>query len=461
MTTRAVSNPVGIVLILGMTVLSVGALVAVGGAVIDDTRADAERSQMENSMSAFSSKASLVGLGQSGHQRFSLGRVSQGQVDVREDAGNVRIWVERSDCEDDDCEIANTSMGAVVYENDGREIAYQGGGVWARQDDFSRMLSPPEFHYRGETLTFPIINVTGNGAASGDVRGAVSSEKESQRLYPDGSPLTNPLSNGTVYVEIESEYCNGWQSFFEGRMQESPREECGEDDTVKIALDASLSPVFGAAITSDKDTSNDNPDVENHREGIDPPPADSEIESRVGECSEWGSIESPVSAGTHCTEDPDEFRDLTIDTTDGDVGIIINDVDNDGITDTGDIDIEGDGTVEVYLNSSGGIDISGNNEININGDPEQFIIYVHSDSKEIKLSGTVDYAGGIYAPNATLDKGGNITVEGSIVVREFGITNKGATFNHAESMNDITPELGTDLVNYVHVSERSVKVELG
>jgi hypothetical protein len=416
---------------------------------------------MENSMSAFSSKASLVGLGESGHQRFSLGRVSQGQVDVREDAGRVRIWVEQSDCEDDDCEIADTSIGALVYENDGREIAYQGGGVWARQGDFSRMLSPPEFHYRAETLTFPIINVTGSGAASGDVRGAVSSERGSQRLYPDGSPLTNPLSGGTVYVEIESEYCTGWQSFFEGQMEESPREECGEDDTVKIALDASLSPVFGAAITSNKNTSNDNPTVENHREGIDALPADSEIESQVGECSEWGPIASPVSAGTHCTEDPDEFQDLIIDTTDGDVKIIIDDVDNDGITDAGNINIEGDGTVEVYLNSGGGIDISGNNEININGDPEQFVIYVHSDSKEIKLSGTVNYAGGIYAPNATLDKGGDITVDGSVVVREFGITNKGAIFNHNKSMNNITPELGTDLVNYVHVSERSVEVEFG
>jgi len=38
-------------------------LVAAGGAVLEDTRTDAERSGMQNSMAAFSSKASLVGLG--------------------------------------------------------------------------------------------------------------------------------------------------------------------------------------------------------------------------------------------------------------------------------------------------------------------------------------------------------------------------------------------------------------
>jgi len=147
MSDRAVSSPVGIVLILGITIASVAVLFGVGGTVVSDTRADAERSQMENSMSGFSSKASLVGLGESGDQRFSLGRASEGDVTIDPDAGRVTLYVDRPDTPDRE-ELNSTSLGAVIYESGDTEVAYQGGGVWRRQGEFSRMISPPEYHYR-------------------------------------------------------------------------------------------------------------------------------------------------------------------------------------------------------------------------------------------------------------------------------------------------------------------------
>ena len=494
MTTRAVSNPVGVILILEMTVLSVGALVAVGGAVIDDTRADAERSQMENSMSAFSSKASLVGLGESGHQRFSLGRVSQGRVDVREDAGNVRIWVENGTSDDADeggddddvetTEVADTTMGAVVYENDGREIAYQGGGVWARQDDFSRMLSPPEFHYRAETLTFPIINVTGSGAASGDVRGSVQSEGESRQLYPrasddadeggdddDNDALTNPLTNGTVYVEIESEYCRGWESFFDSRTQGGIEESCesGNDGTVVVDLTVPLDPTFGTAVTAGRFT-DDGADIESFRDGVFAPSASGLIDNQIDSCLTNGctgfASGETLDSGTYYTEDASTFEGLTLDTSDGDVDVIVNDPDG-GVDGPGSIDVTGDGTASVYLKTDDDFSMTGGSDkINSGGEPEQFIMYVHSDVSAIKIN-AAEYVGGIYAPKTNLEGdqgngngcgGGNADVIGAIVVENFCFKN--GNFDYDGDMSSLEIDLSIDTVKYLHVSENTIEVDI-
>ena len=95
MSDRGVSSPIGVVLLLGITITAVTALLLTGGPVLSDTRADAEQSQTENAMAQFSSKASLVGLGESGDQRFSLGRISEGSVRIDERAGNVSVYADR------------------------------------------------------------------------------------------------------------------------------------------------------------------------------------------------------------------------------------------------------------------------------------------------------------------------------------------------------------------------------
>jgi len=472
MSDRGVSSPVGVILILGITIASVMALFAIGGSVLGDTRADAERTQMENSMSGFSSKASLVGLGESGDQRFALGRASEGQVDIREHAGNVSMYVENSS--DERSYIGNVSMGSVVYESDGREIAYQGGGVWTRQNGYSRMISPPEFHYRSETLTFPIINVTGSGSASGDVRGTVRSERDSRQLYPNVSKdedFDNPLTNGTVYIEIETDYCDGWESFFESRSQGQLNETCdeGPTDTVVVDLTVSFDPAFGSAVTAER-IENDGANIENTREGIIAPSASSRIEEQIQECLDNGcetDFDSTLENGTYYTDDADNFTDLEIDTSDGPVDIVINDTES-GIDGTGNIEItDGDETVSVYVKTEGDISMAGGDDVNEEGDASQFITYVHSDVSAIQMSGSASYTGGIYAPNTVMEGdqgggggcgGGSVSVTGSVVVENFCFEN--GDFNHEESMNDIDVDIDADTVKYLHVSENTAEVDL-
>jgi hypothetical protein len=429
--------------------------------VVDDTRADAEHSQMENSMSAFSSKASLVGLGESGHQRFSLGRVSQGRVDVREDAGRVHVKIQRNGTNET---VRETSMGAVVYENDGREIAYQGGGVWARQGDFSRMLSPPEFHYRAETLTFPIINVTGDGAASGDIRGTVRSDTEAQQWYPDDSEedFDNPLTNGTVYVEIESEYCRGWQSFFERRSQGRVEDRCGDNKTVIVDLAVPFiltgdDPV----IAQDINPSGNNNDIpESWREDVVAPSPDSEIDAKIEECTD-GSCDSlptsgDISHGKYVASADHTMDGVTFKTGSGDTTVAV-----DGDLTAGQVDVEGDGNVTLYVR--GEFRLSGSGDINSGGDADQFITLVDSDG-DVRFNGNSAYTGVIYAPKSTTSFNGNpaIDYKGVLVTDKFDLNGNldKLDFQPAEELDDYRILGGERPLTYLHISENNVEIQI-
>ncbi len=469
MSDRGVSSPLGVILLLGITITAVTALLLVGGTALSDTRADAERSQTENAMAQFSSKASLVGLGESGDQRFALGRLSEGDVRIDERAGNVSVYANRTG---DRIYVGNVSMGALVYRSGDTEIAYQGGGVWGRSDGITRMISPPEYHYRADTLTFPIINVTGRGSASGDVRGTVSSDIDGRSLYPNASrneTFVNPLTNGTVYVEIESQYCQGWESFFRERSRGTLEQTCedGDDDTVVVDLTVSFDPAFGEAVTA-KEIENDGALPESNRDGIVAPSASDRIEERIEECVDGDCSEDltgTLDAGTYYTETADEFDDLDINTSDGDVNIVVNDS-TDGIDGTGDIDVDGDGNVTVYLMIDGDISWGGGDSINADGDPEQFILYVHSDVSAIKISGNFEYSGGIYAPKTSMegDQGGgngcgggnSIDITGSIIVESFCFQN--GNFNHDPAMDSLEPDIDLDSIKYLHVSENTIAV---
>jgi hypothetical protein len=79
------------------------------------------------------------------------------------------------------------------------------------------MISPPEFHYNGETLTLPIMKIEGNEVFSGrtDVAVTVSSNNMPVVLYPDPSSTkkVNPLSSDKVLIYIKSEFYTAWADY--------------------------------------------------------------------------------------------------------------------------------------------------------------------------------------------------------------------------------------------------------
>lgn len=237
---RGVTSPLGIILIFGMTLLAATAIVVIGSAAFEATQQDTRVSQAEQALTQFDSKAAQVALGETDSQQVNFGQ-NGGSYSVDEESGTLRI-IHQNWSEGEDQYLYEGTLGAVVYDSGDTTLAYQGGGVWRLDNDgAARMISPPEFHYRGATLTFPIITVTADGVQSGD-RSADVSHTSTSGIFPNASaeytddePFTNPIAEGELIVEIESEYCEGWWSYFDSRS-EGNITEC-EDDTVQASLE--------------------------------------------------------------------------------------------------------------------------------------------------------------------------------------------------------------------------------
>ncbi|MFC6906298.1 DUF7289 family protein [Halalkalicoccus tibetensis] len=217
---RGQTELVGVVLLIGLTIIGTTAIVAFGTATIADSREASELRSTEHAMTLFDSKAANVALGESPVRSVQFGRTG-GQFEVREDVGSMRIEhhtegeeepVEWEGCgtERGVCEV---DLGAMVYTHGGAEIAYQGGGVWRHEGGGTTMVSPPEFHYRGETLTLPVVATSGEGSAGGGPMATLRPGSE------DGSApaYAGAIENGTVSVTVESPYYRGWERYFEER----------------------------------------------------------------------------------------------------------------------------------------------------------------------------------------------------------------------------------------------------
>ncbi|WP_132057566.1 DUF7289 family protein [Halorussus amylolyticus] len=212
---RGQSEVLSVVLLLGITIAGTGLIVAFGSSALDDSKQSSELDSAEHAMTQLDSKLSLVGLGDSTSQTVSLGVDSTTRVD--DDTGWMRVEVVNRTDETVEAVVLNRTLGAVVYENGETTVAYQGGGVWRRSDAGSAMVSPPEFHYRGTTLTLPLVAV--NGTERLDGRAHLAKGDDTDAKYPvAGDPdLSNPLEDGKVNVTVDSAYYDAWGRFFEDR----------------------------------------------------------------------------------------------------------------------------------------------------------------------------------------------------------------------------------------------------
>jgi hypothetical protein len=221
---RSQSTTIGIVLILGITLVGTGLVVGYGSQALTDTERVTTLSQVEHSLTQFDSKVAIVALGESPVQKITLGDSRGGTYSADGDAGWIRVVHSNATGNGTDTELYNESLGAVRYRNGDTTVAYQGGGVWRRSGNGTTMLSQPEFNYRGSTLTLPVIRVTNNDSAAGETTVLAKRSDDSQQVYPNASKsyngsrsYANPVIQGSVSITVQSEFYSGWANFFRGR----------------------------------------------------------------------------------------------------------------------------------------------------------------------------------------------------------------------------------------------------
>jgi hypothetical protein len=199
------------ILLLGLTVVGTTAIVVYGGAALNDTENAMESRNVEHAMKQLDARASRVAIGSSSAQEVTIPTQNDGTLRSESDSGWINVSV-KNRSSGEVTTIVNQTLGQVVYANDGKKIAYQGGGVWKTQEGNSVMLSSPEMHFRGQTLTLPIVTIQDDQEFSDQVR--IEANGSAERKFPGSTDFDNPISgNKHVNVTIHSEYYEAWADF--------------------------------------------------------------------------------------------------------------------------------------------------------------------------------------------------------------------------------------------------------
>ncbi|MDZ5810109.1 hypothetical protein U4E84_01905 [Halorubrum sp. AD140] len=474
---RAQSEVIGVVLLLGITIAAVTVTVATGGAALGLVTDEARSSSVENGMSQLSSQSSLVALGETDARRFDLGSVDGGQLRLDEDAGRVAVRIERPN---ETVETYNGSIGTLEYVGEDRTVALQGGGVWAAQNGQGRMISPPEYHYRGSTLTFPVVRLTGDESAPSSGTGVV------RRAPGDPDAVDapdNPLQNGTVVVEVQSDYYEGWYDFFSQRADgDVTKDDANRTTTARLVVPDEVG--FERTLTvgqSDGYSHRGNEKKElresEYMEGVSNPSPDSliasEVESAADEndnddasCVTSSGFEDcgTLGAGTYYVDgEATVDGDVDFNTTDGNITVVVDGDMNVGNSELTVLD-DSDNGVKYYVNGS--LDFQGDGYVgtaseDIEAERNQFYVAEgFLDGSQGDGNPTIEAI--VYAPNADVVTKGNPTLRGAFVTRTLE-TQGNAKVEYDPDLAGkeitITGGAGENPITYLHVSENVVEVD--
>jgi hypothetical protein len=233
---RGQSETLGVVLLLGLAVAGTVVVVTYGAPAIDETKRGMQAKSVEHGMTQFDATVAEVALGRSPAMQANLPSTGpQSSLRVTDD-GWMRVRVYNQSTGNLRMQLLNESLGAVEYEMPDGKIVYQGGGVWRKQGDSSTMVSPPEFHYRQETLTLPVVTVSGSATNPNSL--SIERKDPTKRVFPDANApgnRTNPLRNSLINVTIQSEHYRAWGSFFNERTAGDPAYD-HDDNRVTFTL---------------------------------------------------------------------------------------------------------------------------------------------------------------------------------------------------------------------------------
>ncbi len=236
----AVSEVVGYTLLLGIIVVAIGIISMTALPVIQDAKEKAYLKNMEQGFTVLDSKASLVSIGKQPTQIVQM-YTQAGSITVN-DSSLSRIKVSFTN-DTTTYVVYDESMGTIQYQLGDNKIAYEGGGVFRKYpgEGDPVIITPPEFHYNGETLTLPIIRINSNQSVGGTgvVTLRLVSEQTPNVLFPnpdDNPEYTNPLLLGKqINVVIRSDYYKAWAKYIEERTEASVNID-DDNKEVKVSL---------------------------------------------------------------------------------------------------------------------------------------------------------------------------------------------------------------------------------
>lgn len=470
---RGQAEVIGLVLLLGVSVIVISGAVVLGGQAISETTTMAEVENAENSISHVESEMSAVSVGDSESRRVSLSDKTEGVYDFNPDAGSVTITYTVDGTEEWG---VSRSLGALTYTSSGETVAYQAGGVWRTEGELTEIVSPPEYHYEDSTLVFPIIQLIQPDSGS-DSYAAVTKATE---LESDS--LDYPLTEGSVEIRIQSEYYEGWGEYFTEQTDGSVTVFDSNDtvvtnlvtpDTIRLDNAVSLEESYNPSKTHKKkskrvvlqDELEDNTPHASSDQLITSEISTASAGNNNGVCLSESGVNAPCTAddGVYYIDgDVDLSEALTLDVSDGDITIAVDgdfDINNNKVDVVGDTDNE----VKYYINGS--VNAKGNGEMRhaSGGDGSQNQLYIRDGFlPDQNGGGTIDFEAVIYAPDSTINTNGNFYIEGALIAEDINVDSNSGKIRRGNIPEDEVIDVtgAGDTIEYVHVTTNRVAVEL-
>lgn len=267
---EAAQEVMGVVMLLAIFTIGVSLIWAVGFPALQGVQATVSLQRTMQAFTSLDSKISKAALGESPAQQiqFQLGApsggapLSGGPLNL-----NRSSWMLVNLTDDDgnfvDC--VNITLGSVVFSMENRSVAWEGGGVWISEPGGQSMLSPPEFHYDGQTMTLPAVNLSGTVGASGagTVTLSVNSSNKPTVHYPTASGTNcktgstmnrpNPMTGRKVNVTVHSPYYQAWGRYMETLASTTVvYDGAGQNVTGRFQSPVVASPFGSAVYAADK-----------------------------------------------------------------------------------------------------------------------------------------------------------------------------------------------------------------
>lgn len=179
---RGQANVVGVALLLGLTVASLGVLTAGIGAVVQDNAATADTRRVATDLDGALRPVEVTGRHQ-GRVSFAEGRLRTVERDLRvlNESGVVR----------------RVRVGGLVFTAGDRRVAFVAGAITRGPRSGAALFSPPP------VTVGPDVLVVGAPRLNGTV--AVAGDDVTTTLRTDVTHERSRLGNGTYRVAIETE----------------------------------------------------------------------------------------------------------------------------------------------------------------------------------------------------------------------------------------------------------------
>ncbi|MBU3968308.1 MAG: hypothetical protein KKG76_13230 [Euryarchaeota archaeon] len=222
---EGVSETIGYSLILAIVLVAVGVLVVIAYPIQSNIQDTAFIESQIQALTMLDGRISSVALGSSPSQLTRI-NLNGGTMYVRNYSDNY-LNITVTNQTGYSITIFNKTLGLIEYKLGENRLIYENGGMFrVYPNGESVMLSPPEFYFNGETLTFPVIRLDNSASVGG--KGTISvmarSGEEKKIIYPDLSSnfLMNPIYGKQIKIRLKSDNYKAWGRYIEERTDAVP-----------------------------------------------------------------------------------------------------------------------------------------------------------------------------------------------------------------------------------------------